>query len=236
MQCLVVCLSVLKCVILLRALTIPVHSSMCDAAWCRVLQCIAAWCSLLQCVVVCCSVFECVEVCHLAAALTILEHSGMCVAVCCSVLQCVAVYCSVLQRVIVCCSMSSFCVPLTIPVLSGMCVAVCHSMLQCVAAWCSVLQCVPVHPGMFMGLFSMFFFAFISSYLFRSLALSLIRMRHNSFVCDMTRSYRHNTFIETRLIHRHMTYPYGRDSWIWDMTHRYTNRDATRCVMSHVNE
>ena len=78
-QCVGVCWSVLKCVILLRALTILEHSGMCVAVCCSVLQRDTACCSVLQCGAVCysvlqcdavsCSVFECAEVCHLAACL-----------------------------------------------------------------------------------------------------------------------------------------------------------------------
>jgi len=131
MHCVVVCCSVLQCVVVrsvLQCVAVRCSVSRC-VALCGMLQYVAVCCSVLQCVAVrctvwcvtvCCSVLWCVTLsaddavtssaykyvwaCHVAVCCSVLHR----VVVCCSVLQCVAVccmYCSVLQCVAVCCSM-----------------------------------------------------------------------------------------------------------------------------------
>jgi len=83
LQYVVVCYSVLQCVVMVCC-TVLQRVIVC----CSVLQCIAdpmyvaVYCSTLQCVVVCC------------------DGVLQCVAVQCNVLQCVAVWCNIVLRVL----------------------------------------------------------------------------------------------------------------------------------------
>ena len=112
LQCVVVCCSVLHCVVerpvsQLHEFNCLHVTPMCVAECCSVLQCVAVYCSVVHCVAVCCSVLQCV-------------------AVCCSVLRCVE--CVVQQQSLDCTN--------SIARVSPLCV------LQRAAVRCSVLPCV----------------------------------------------------------------------------------------------
>ena len=117
------------------------HSRLCVAVCCSVLQCAEVCCSVWQCVAVCCSVLRRVAVCC-SVLLCVIAHLMLRTPACYiafSVLRCdayVAVCCSVLQYVVV------SCVAVSCTVLHSVFLPF-HLLVQTLV-WSSVLQCVAV--------------------------------------------------------------------------------------------
>jgi len=137
-------------------LLIHMHSSVCVALCCSVIQCVAVYysvrCIVLQQLTNACwsrdypAQPQIVSALLAALAPAVLQY----VAVCCNALQCVSMYCSnVASHACILCSICIFSA-LQQKIFSALLViricgaAMCCSVLQCAAVCCSVLQCVAV--------------------------------------------------------------------------------------------